>query len=161
MIIGMEFLGRNVRGIRSMEGIFEATRGTFRILGRNKATIGAALSQVHKLKPMDGRPPDPETETLCRSSIRAAQTIRVPPMTQVLSLVRSQLPGLFHMEPEHAVFVNHRVKLEHCIQEIGPCKPFIVVFANFSTCLENFRSIWFLATPHGSPRCSSRSTLLW
>lgn len=53
-------------------------------------------------------------------------------MTQVLVLVLFQLPGLFHMEPKHAVFVNHLLKLTKGIREIDADKPFIVFVANFS-----------------------------
>lgn len=54
-------------------------------------------------------------------------------MTQVPVLVCFQLPGLVHMEPKNAGFVNRRLKLTNDIQKIEPDNHFIFVIANFST----------------------------
>lgn len=51
MIIGTEVLDRHVRCTLSMDGIVETTRGTVRIICRNKATIVAGEDDVENPKP--------------------------------------------------------------------------------------------------------------
>lgn len=89
MIISMELLDRHVSTIRCMEDIVETT--PWHSLNHHSCKGG-------QKKPMDGTPTDPDTETLYWSSIQAAQTIRVPTMTDVTVLVRLQFPDLIHTE---------------------------------------------------------------
>lgn len=111
------------------------TYGTVSILGRKKATIDAAEANVDTPKQPNNRKPDPENDALFGSSIRAAQKIRVSPMTQVTVPVLAccQLSSLVYTEPKHAVFINHHLKLTNGNREIDPDKSFIVVVNNFST----------------------------
>lgn len=132
MIIGTNFVDRHVRVIRCVEGIVETIGISVHILGSHRATANSAEAAVDKTKPMDGTPADPETGNLSRSSIRAIQTIRMPPMTQVPVFVRFQLPGLVNTEPKHAVFVNNLLKITNSMHKIYPDKPFIVVASRFS-----------------------------
>lgn len=87
MIIGIEFLDCHYCTIRCIDCIFETNQGTFRILGRNKTTSDAAKADVSRSKQPVGKPTDPDKAALTRSEIRAAQTIHVPPMTQVPFMV--------------------------------------------------------------------------
>lgn len=49
------------------------------------------------------------------TSLRASQTIYVPPMTQVPVMVRCKRPGLVHTETKPLVFVNHHLKITNGI----------------------------------------------
>lgn len=120
-----------------MEGIVDTSRGTVRILCRNKATVDAAEADVSTPKRPVDKPTDPEKATLTRSEINAAQMIHVLPMTQVQVMDRCLLPGLVHTEQKHAIFVKRRLRLTNCIQQIYPEKPFIVVVATFSNMSED------------------------
>lgn len=80
MLIGFESLDGHVRAVECMQGIFETTRGTVRIYGFNEPTVDCVEPGVDKQIPPSDKSLDPEKEALSRSSIRANETMRVPPM---------------------------------------------------------------------------------
>lgn len=132
MIMGTEFFDSHVLLIRCMKGVVETTVRTGRLLGRNRHTAEAMEADVDTQRPRGVKPVDPENEALYRSSIRAAQTILVPPITQVPELVYLHLPSFIHKEPKHLRLVYLILKISNGIHVIGPEKPFIVSFYNFS-----------------------------
>lgn len=71
-----------------MEGVFEHTRVTLCTFDTNKPTARTAETDMDKPMPSADKPPHPGKKAFSRSSICAAQTLRVPPMTQVTVLVR-------------------------------------------------------------------------
>lgn len=79
------FVNRHISVISCTDGIVEKNCETVRILGRYEAKIDAAGADVDKPKTPSENHQDPENESLSQSSIRAAQTIPVPPMTELLS----------------------------------------------------------------------------
>lgn len=115
MIIGIESLDCHGREMRCLQRPVEKTRGTVRILGRNKATVKVAKTDVNASRPPNPKIPDPVKEALSRSSTRTTQKICVPSITLVPVLVRYHLRELVNTDPKHSLFFNHRLKITNGI----------------------------------------------
>lgn len=82
--------------------------------------VNATEAEGYKHKQRQDKITDPDKADLTRSAIRAEQTITVSHMTRVPMMVSFLLPGLFHTEPKHSIFVNHLLRLTNGLQEIDP-----------------------------------------
>lgn len=114
-----------VHVISFMEVTFEITRGTVRILGGNKSNMDDADAEVSTQKQHVYKTLDLYTATITRSPIRAAQTIHIPPITQVPVTDRCLLPHIVLTQHNHAVSVNHWLRLKNCVRETDQDKSFI------------------------------------
>lgn len=110
MIIETEFLDLHVRSIYCMEASVETTRGTVRILSRNKQTVEEGDVDVDTPKQIINTPPDPTNESSSRSENRSSQTILDAPLNRVPVLFLFHLPFHVHTDSKHVVFVNRCLK---------------------------------------------------
>lgn len=83
MIIDTESLYRHVREMSCMEEIVETTGDTVLILGRNESIIDGDEVALEKPKPAGDKNTNAAQEAFSLISIRAAQTIRFTPISQV------------------------------------------------------------------------------
>ena len=132
-IIGTTFMNRHVRGIMCMDGEIKLTRATIPILSRHHRRKTYVEARSPSTETPDGPPVHQDADNVNRPhTVKLANFITIPPMSQVAVPVRTEASGLVFLEPQHSVLARHHVRTANGVTEVKGNRPFKIVVSNYS-----------------------------